>query len=353
MANENNPRNKRTDVHRPSVINPEDYDYVCFRYHGPDIGMIMAAKGQMEIFNAHMARTGGRFSAHEHGGSCHVCGASANYLVTWYHPASNRYIQTGADCAAKMDMLDAVAFRSWKKKLAAGAKVYAGKAKAEATLKDAGLEAAWDLTQNNDARATDAWAWDTLTDMVDKLVRYGSWSEKQFGFAGKLVARLTAPPPVVENHNPGEFVGTVGERIEFEARLKYKAGFDTVYGWMNVLVFEAADGNALVWKTSSEPVALEALHNMGRDEKKAAMDVMRFKVRGRIKKHEAYENKRRGTTTNQTILTRCSVEILVDEKGEPWVEPEARRTAADVVNELKAGASVADVNKRPAEEFAF
>jgi len=63
---------KRNDVHRPSVIDPDEYRFVSFHSHrGEDV---FAAMAEADNFRRDMASTGGKFSTHEHGGSCHVCG---------------------------------------------------------------------------------------------------------------------------------------------------------------------------------------------------------------------------------------------------------------------------------------
>src|SRR5674476_177968 len=67
----------RTDIHRPSVIIPSDYQFVAFDYYGPDNGFMCITEQQ--AFRAHVAQTGGKFSDHDHGGTCDVCGASALY----------------------------------------------------------------------------------------------------------------------------------------------------------------------------------------------------------------------------------------------------------------------------------
>ena len=135
----------RTDIHRPSAVVPEDYDFVAFDYiGGSDLGAILMLKVEKERFLAHMKQTGGKFSNHEHGGSCYICGAFACYLCTFYHAKSNAYIQTGEDCARKLDMSygDMNAFR---RVIGDAREAQAGKKKAIALLADAGIARAWEL----------------------------------------------------------------------------------------------------------------------------------------------------------------------------------------------------------------
>ena len=81
-------RTKRTDVHAPSRINPEDYEWVGIEYKkqdGDPLGDAMELKWMREQIERHMKKTGGDYSNHEHGGNCHVCGAHCIYTVLFYH----------------------------------------------------------------------------------------------------------------------------------------------------------------------------------------------------------------------------------------------------------------------------
>lgn len=172
---------QRTDIHRPSAINPEDYDYVC-TFGDDELG---CGRQEREAFNAHRLRTGGRMSDHAHGGSCHVCGALAFYRVIWYHPPTNTYIATGYDCAEKLGGGDADIFRRLRDEVSRAKKAKAGKAKAQLLLKEMCMERAWEIYEmdwspQNKQRSI-------IQEMVAKLVKYGDLSEKQFAFLGKLI----------------------------------------------------------------------------------------------------------------------------------------------------------------------
>jgi hypothetical protein len=225
----------RTDEHRPSAIIPEDYEFVSFDYFGgSDLGAIMALLSQREIFRAHMARTGGTYAVHQNSGSCHICGANALYICRWYHAKSNTYIETGEDCARKLDMSygDMNAFR---RVVADAREAQAGKKKAIALLADAGLARVWDLyiaqypqhaaecpaagrdQYGDDNGATHACAcdvearrreWDhyeerTIRDIVGKLVKYGSISPAQIGFITKLLGKIEQRP-IIEAQRAAE-----------------------------------------------------------------------------------------------------------------------------------------------------
>lgn len=96
----------RTDIHRPSAINPAEYEYV-----GPehikiegfgDCAYVLEMRRRIQ---EHMTRTGGTYAHVETTGNCQVCGSvNMIYSVLFYHRPSNTYIRTGQDCADKLDM---------------------------------------------------------------------------------------------------------------------------------------------------------------------------------------------------------------------------------------------------------
>lgn len=215
---------ERTDIHRPSTIIPSDYSYVGIEFMKiesfGDCSTIDAARA---IIKAHMTSTGGTYSNHEHGGSCHVCGASCVYTVLFYHAKSNSYIRTGNDCAQKLDLaFDENAFKRFVEGVKGAREAQAGKKKAQAILADLGLSAAWDVYiakypdhtescpvigqdvngDDNGAfnactcdqitryRAFDQFEERTIRDIVGKLVKYGSVSEKASGFIRSLLGKI-------------------------------------------------------------------------------------------------------------------------------------------------------------------
>lgn len=181
----------RTDCHRPSVINPADYRYVAQEYCRMDsFEECNYLTRQREIIAADMARTGGTYSSHEHGGNCACCGSvNAVYTVLFHHAPSNTYVRFGETCAIKMQMGNEQAFRSIKAAVKDAREAAAGKRKARETLASAGMTKAWDLSQVR-YEGPDQWAHFTLCDIIGKLVRWGSIPEKQMAFLGKLVERI-------------------------------------------------------------------------------------------------------------------------------------------------------------------
>jgi hypothetical protein len=183
---------KRTDTHRPSAINPADYDFVACDYLG---GGIDAIEFQPErvAFREHMTRTAGKFAEHHNNGSCHICGAAALYVARYHHVPSNTYITTGMDCAEKMEIGEAVLFASFRKRIRAGLKVAAGKRKAQELLNANELAAAWVIYTNptgNDRNDMIKREEAVIYDIVGKLVRYGTISDGQTNYLRVLLGQI-------------------------------------------------------------------------------------------------------------------------------------------------------------------
>lgn len=239
----------RTDIHRPSRINTEDYMLIGFRYIGP--ATLSFGDDRAAIEN-HRQRTGGRYSGHEHGGTCHICGAHAHTLGVFWHKKTNEYIMAGEDCAAKMDMGGDIEFRSFKKRVAAGLEAARGKARAEKVLAEKNLSKAWEIYQST----VDQWEENTIRDIVRKLIQYGDISEKQTAFLAKLISRIpereAAKTARAIANSSSQHVGTIGKREIFTLDLEWIKTFDNNgFGPMNIHGMRDAAGNIIIYKGSS------------------------------------------------------------------------------------------------------
>ena len=203
----------RYDIHRPSVITPEDYQYVsqeCMKIEGlGDIEIVMRERARLQC---HMEKTGGKFSDHEHGGSCYICGSAfAIYTITFYHPKSNTYLRVGSECAKKLEFDDGGLFRS---QIHSALQHQAGKAKAAVILADKGLDAAYAAY----AGKVDKWEENTIRDIVGKLVQYGNLSDKQYAFLGNLLTKIETraerDAAQKAEHDAADVLPPTGDRIE-------------------------------------------------------------------------------------------------------------------------------------------
>ena len=195
---------ERTDQHRPSAIDPLAYEYVAQEYMKiGDFGDAIFMQEERKKIREHMARTGGTYSKHAHGGNCMVCGSpNAVYTVLFYHPQTNSYVRMGQDCAEKCHVGDPAAFRTFRTQVQDAMARQAGIAKAKAILAQAGLEAAYMVWNEAGRPKAEKWGPDrgvpyeerTIRDIVGKLVQYGSLSQKQLEFLRGLLDKLARRP---------------------------------------------------------------------------------------------------------------------------------------------------------------
>lgn len=198
----------RNDIHRPSVIRPEEYEFVA-ALSTKEGGQFL--EQQFRVVDAHMNRTGGKFSRHEHGGSCHVCGAAAHDRAVFFHEKSGQYIYTGFDCAEKIDAGQSSLFRKVRSERQAIERAKAGKLKATALLgmrsiltrvqahfvDDIGGRAktppmSIQLDADLRRRAEDVSL--TIVDITRQLVKKGDLSQKQWDFLSRLLDQYDRLP---------------------------------------------------------------------------------------------------------------------------------------------------------------
>lgn len=250
---------QRTDVHRPSAIDPADYSFVaieCMKLDG-DLGAIEALRIERERLRAHMEQTGGTYSHHAHGGNCMVCGnAQAIYTALFYHAKTNTYIRMGRDCADKCEMGNEQAFRRIMDSVQAAREARAGKLKARGILDDLGLPDAWALYERGHSEG-DGYEENTIRDIVGKLIRYGSISDAQANFVRKLFAqiperkakaeRIAAERAAAEPAPTGRF------KLEVEVISVREQESD--FGTRTVMTVKAIQGGWLAWGTA--PLGVE------------------------------------------------------------------------------------------------
>lgn len=199
MINTKQANMKRTDIHSPSQIIPEDYYFIAFDYVKIDgLGDALFLQQERKIKQAHFDKTGGKYSSHYHGGNCMCCGSvNAVYTCTFYHEKTNSYIRVGNICADKLQMsYDDGQFNLFKKQCREALKIAKGKARAKDIVKEHGLERAWEINESvnqawADKRFNDVkYEERILNDIMGKLIRYGNPSEKQINFLKSLVQKI-------------------------------------------------------------------------------------------------------------------------------------------------------------------
>lgn len=240
----------RTDIHRPSVINPAEYEFVAVKYIGSSERGAEITLGSAQVIGEHIRATGGKYSTHNHGGTCMVCGAGAMYLAVWHHAPTNTYICTGEDCALKMD-LHGADFQSARAEVKRTKTFRTGKARAEHELAERNLTQAWAIYS---ATARDDFEYEerTIADLVSKLVQYGSLSDKQWAFMDRLFAqidgRAAKAAARAAEAAQSQHIGTVGERITIEGTITFSTSYDTAYGTTYVTGIKDEAGNVYIQK---------------------------------------------------------------------------------------------------------
>lgn len=273
---------RRTDAHRPSAINPDDYDFVACDYYGGGYeGMSFIY--ERKAFHDHMDRTGGKFARHHNSGTCHICGARALYVAKYHHVPSNTYIVTGMDCADKMAFGGTGVFKAFRAKVSHERKLYKGKTLAREILALLGMSEAYRIYVENVEGKQE----DIISSIVAKLVQYGNISEKQATLIAKLLSDIADRPrrdaqAAAERAAAvakSDYVGTIGQRIEFDLTVTFCASFETQYGIMYVHNMTDAAGNVVVYKGARiaqrgdkvKMVATVKAHNLYRDIKQTVV----------------------------------------------------------------------------------
>jgi len=291
----------RTDIHRPSAIQPEDYVFVACHYtpKGGDIIDFAALRHEREIFRRHMEETGGKFSGHEHGGNCHVCGAWFIDHAIYYHRSTNSYLTIGFDCAEKMAIGDARAFRNWRTARKGAHELQSGKLKAEHILEEAELPRAWELFNILDTADDDLESRDklleglhgslrqrtqnnayTLVDIVRNVIRYGNLSDPQGDYLHKLINDIDQAKETQAKWDAESAAAKPAPsgRVEFEGTLlskKYVEGYygdqlkgvvKTDDGWKVYLTIPSSAGETKV----GDRIALRATLEVSDDDEKFA-----------------------------------------------------------------------------------
>ena len=201
---------KRTDIHRPSAFNHDDYEFIgCGSWAIGDCPLAqICIKEANEEIAEYQRRTGAEFSTHRHGGNCHVCGATFLDFAVFLHVPTGQLIRVGADCAKSIADGHAIAqFAAYRDKAAAARRRARGitigrerleeRCPAAAAILDARDQYEEANPRDRETGATpDGRRWvpetyeeATIADIVGRLYQRGSISDKQWSFLDTLVEK--------------------------------------------------------------------------------------------------------------------------------------------------------------------
>ena len=233
---------KRTDEFRPSVINPDEFEFIAVIV--PENHNIYDSKfiiSERERLQSHLKQTGGHFSNHEHGGTCYVCGAWAKYLIVFYHAKTNKYVEVGETCADKFEYGDKDIFKRVKKLAKDARELAAGKSKARQILEDLGLSKAYEIYLESKHEHYEE---STIHDLVSNLIKYGSLSDKQVDFLKKLIYQVENRDEILKQREQEKAAAAdcpVG-RIEIVGTILSKKTHESIYGTEVKCLIQSTDG---------------------------------------------------------------------------------------------------------------
>ncbi len=99
-----------------------------------------------------------------------------------------------------------------------------------------------------------------------------------------------------------------GDKVDIEAILERKGGYESFYGWTEIMTFRGKDGFAYVWKTKTIQMWTIPVKDAG-DEFYQVGD--RVKLKGTVKEQSVYKD------MHQTVLTRCKLS-MIEPKEKPF-----------------------------------
>lgn len=238
----------RNDIHSPKNLVPKDYEFVAFsgfkeeEYLVPD--WVLA---QRETLRQHMIKTGGKFSSHEHGGSCHVCGnVNAIYMVVFYHRPTNSYIRVGRECADKIDEQAALGLDKYSQNVR-GERLRRNRLEEAKAwlLSDESLAPAWKIYETlKKGEDTDrTYHKNVLFDIVTQLIAHGTLSERQIAYLKRLVSVILTPKKV-EEEKPKSSLTAGRQQVEGEV-----IGIKVDEVWRTTKALIKLDSGHKIWGT--------------------------------------------------------------------------------------------------------
>lgn len=261
--------NKRTDQHAPSTFDPAKYSYegvVCLDIP-KEVKFLMAeVPGMAAQLRAEWladrkaldarVKEGGFKGNFVRKGTCDHCGAWFLYGAEFHHE-DGEVIVVGHTCADNaFGHADRVSYDKDR-----AAKIVRGrKIRVKKMIQAKGFMAEHKLASvfTKAHMEAEGFAGETLADMYERLVQYGSLSEKQIAFAKKLADEIDNPPEIKCDFCGGEHtakdcpnrhaVPVTDDRIEIRGIVRSAGWRDNAYGMSLKGLVETVDGYR-IWTT--------------------------------------------------------------------------------------------------------
>jgi hypothetical protein len=297
----------RSDIHRPTAIDPENYDHVDSYDLGTGVDADVVSRRMFIKDVARLDAEGKRLADHLEAGSwrytCGTCGqVGLRYVALVVHAETGEYMVVGGTCIgttfqtarAELDRLQAAAAEARKKAalLAGFNELLANHPEiAEAPLL---IERAFTFDETAGQywheRHRKSWAASTLKDIMGKARQYGGEiSEKQIAFAARLVAELIEAEAVTAQKDAehaakraeevNAAIGEIGERRQFTGEVVWAKNvandFDPYGGDKTIMIIRTAEGT-IKWFASK---VIEV--NRG----------SKISFTATVKKHEIYQDR--------------------------------------------------------------
>lgn len=120
-----------------------------------------------------------------------------------------------------------------------------------------------------------------------QIKRFGKLSDKQL----EAIRKIMAPKPV---EKPSEHVGEVGEKITFEATLKFRRAFDSKFGTYYIVSMSDENGNEIVYKGATiEFLSIETRFENGSIDRQGFLEAgEKVNLTAKVKEHAFYQGKK-------------------------------------------------------------
>lgn len=151
-----------------------------------------------------------------------------------------------------------------------------------------------DWFKENGAKYTKMWGWSFAGSaaMPDELPLSVTPIRLDWDIVGEENGQLK-PDAIVQaavedllyDDTPSEYVGEIGDKVEFPMIVKQAIQLNGYYGPSTMHIFEDEDENVFVWVTTTKTLPENTW----------------YIVKGTVKDHRTYKH------TKQTVLTRCKV----------------------------------------------